>query len=109
MEEDAAILLWVWRKDGGQAMNEYLNLRNAIITQAIDDYRKAGRYMRKWEDKDRTYEQELKFRQAERMKKDVERFFRSDWAETLCGDVDPMMILRRLHGDERGVKKPVGA
>lgn len=90
-------------------MNEYLNLRNAIIKQAIDDYRKAVRYIRKWEGRCNTDKQEAAFRRAELTKEDVERFFRSKWAQDLCGDVDPMMILRRLQGDERGVKKPVGA
>jgi hypothetical protein len=85
-------------------MNEYLNLRNAIIKQAIDDYRKAGRYIRKWKGRCNTRQRELAFQRAELMKEEVERFFRGKWAQDLCGNVDPMMILRRLHGDERAAK-----
>lgn len=105
-------------------MNEYLNLRNAIIRQAVIDYQEATRYVRKWRHRPKNYDQEARYRHMERLLVEVDIFFRSDWAKTLCGEVDPMMIYEHIkaearvtkasaiHGgryDERAVERPIRA
>ena len=59
---------------------------------------------KQWKGRCNTRQRELAFQRAELMKEEVERFFRGKWAQDLCGNVDPMMILRRLQGDERAAK-----
>lgn len=63
----------------------YQNLVNAIIMQAVKDYRKALRMLRK----DPEHEKSLFW------KKDVERFFRSQWFEDLC-DLDGEVLIEQL-------------
>ena len=67
-------------------MNDpYENLANAIIVQAVKDYRAALR----------TLEQNPKYTPALQDKSEVERFFRSDWYGLLTS-VDGESLLRML-------------
>ncbi len=60
-------------------------LANAIILQAVKDYRDAKKKLRK----------RSKNEGAKLMIEDCERFFRSDWFGALTG-VDGEMLLKRL-------------
>ena len=67
-------------------MNDpYENLANAIIVQAVKDYRAALR----------TLERNPKYTPALQDKLEVERFFRSDWYGLLTS-VDGESLLRML-------------
>ena len=59
-------------------MNPYENLANAIVLQAVKDYRLSDD------------EAELA---------EIERFFRSDWFGVLT-DVDPEYLIRRLRKEK---------
>ena len=59
-------------------MNPYENLANAIVLQAVKDYR-------------------LTDDEAELV--EIERFFRSDWFGVLT-DVDPEYLIRRLRKEK---------
>ena len=59
-------------------MNPYENLANAIVLQAVKDYRLTDN------------EAELA---------EIERFFRSDWFGVLT-DVDPEYLIRRLRKEK---------
>ena len=63
----------------------YTGLASAIILQAVKDYRKASKTLKKnpkWED-------------ALKDKAEVERFFRSQWFAELTA-IDGRMLLRKL-------------
>jgi hypothetical protein len=67
-------------------MNDpYENLANAIVIQAVKDYRAALR----------TLERNPKYTPALQDKSEVERFFRSEWYKLLTS-VDGEMLLRML-------------
>ena len=66
-------------------MNRYENLANAIITQAVKDYRRAHRKLK--EEPDDT--------KALKTVDEVERFFRSGWFGRLTA-LDGNRILGRL-------------
>lgn len=67
-------------------MNDvYEKLANAIILQAVKDYRDALKRLRKHPRNDT----------ARATKEEVERFFRSDWYSALT-DVDPELLIRKL-------------
>ena len=72
----------------------YENLANAIILQAVMDYRHALRKLRKSSE-----DYQAKDRIAE-----VERFFRSRWYSLLT-DVDGEMILERLRKEVQHDKR----
>ncbi|MBQ5521514.1 MAG: hypothetical protein IIT86_01675 [Oscillospiraceae bacterium] len=63
---------------GGETLNPYENLANAIVLQAVKDYRLTDD------------EAELA---------EIERFFRSDWFGVLT-DVDPEYLFRRLRKEK---------
>ncbi len=68
-------------------MNEegvFRNLANAIVVQAVEDWRKL---CRKREPND-------KFT-------GLRQFFRSDWCALLCGRVDPLLILNALEHERK--------
>ena len=66
--------------------NCYTRLANAIIVQAAKDYAKALRRLKKFpHDKDAQY-----------VKKDCERFFRSGWFEVLT-DLDGEVLIQRMN------------
>lgn len=65
--------------------NPYTALANAIIEQAVDDYRNPNHYQ------ERTA---------------IKRFFLSEWL-TMLTDLDGKMIIRRLE-EERGAKNVKG-
>lgn len=66
-------------------IENYEKLANAIILQAVKDYRAAKKKLKKQPTK----------KDAEIMVKDTERFFRSDWFTALT-NVDGEVILRKL-------------
>ena len=67
----------------------YTNLANAIILAAAKDHRRALRRLKKYPwDKD-----------AESVRKDCERFFRSGWYKCLT-DVDGEMVIRKLREED---------
>ena len=59
-------------------MDPYQELANAIVLQAVKDYRMTD---------------------DERELKEIERFFRSDWFGVLT-DVDPEYLIRRLRKEK---------
>ena len=67
----------------------YEDLANAIILQAVKDYRTA-RKKAKYHPKNK---------EAKLMIEDCERFFRSDWFAALTS-VDGQMLLRKLKEEE---------
>lgn len=73
-------------------MDGYRELANGIILQAAEDYRKALRALGRNKD---SYA-------AEDIRKEVERFFRSDWFGMLT-DLDPERLIAGLR-EECGVR-----
>ena len=71
-------------------MDGYKNLANAIILQAVKDYRKVLRKLnRNSQNKD-----------AKRTVSEVEKFFRSDWYKTLTS-VDGELLIKKLREESR--------
>lgn len=66
-------------------IENYEKLANAIILQAVKDYRATRKKLKK----------QPRNKDAEIMINDTERFFRSDWFTALT-DVDGALILRKL-------------
>ena len=67
----------------------YENLANAIVMQAVKDYRMARHKLRK----------RPKNADAKVMLEDCERFFLSDWFETLT-NVNGESVLRKLQQED---------
>ena len=67
----------------------YENLANAIVLQAVKDWRSAVRKLKK----------RPRYDPAKQMRDDCERFFRSGWFEELTG-MDGSAILRKLKQEE---------
>lgn len=63
----------------------YEELANAIVLQAVKDWRKAVKTLKK----------RPRYAAAKQMKEECERFFRSEWFEELTS-VDGSVILRKL-------------
>jgi len=82
------------QSDTGHIDDAYTKLANAIIEQAVKDYRVALRTLKKKKDNEA----------AERVKRDVERFFRSKWFEVLTS-IDPKMLISKLKDEV--VVKPI--
>ena len=72
-------------------MNPYEDLANAIVLQAVSDYRNAIKRMR-------THPEEAT--SHKRRKKEVERFIRSDWFKELTS-LDPAILLEKLKEEAR--------
>lgn len=70
-------------------MNPYETLRNAIVLQAVKDWRSAVRKLQK----------RPRYEPAKQMRDDCERFFCSGWFEELTG-MDGSTILRKLKQEE---------
>lgn len=66
--------------------DEYTKLANAIVLQAVKDYRDALKRLAK-------HPHNIL---AQSAKQEVERFFRSDWFEVLTS-IDPEMLIRKLN------------
>ena len=67
-------------------MNDtYEKLSNAIVLQAVKDYRNALKRLKKHPQNEK----------ALNTKREVERFFRSDWYASLT-TVDPEMLITKL-------------
>ena len=73
------------RKRSGISSSGWRALADSIILQAVEDYRRLS-----WRRVKRPYDLELR-REITR----IERFFRSDWYETLTS-VDGGMLIRKL-------------
>jgi len=67
----------------------YENLTNAIVLQAVKDWRSAVRKLKK----------RPRYDPAKQMKDECERFFLSGWFEELTS-VDGSVILRKLKQEE---------
>lgn len=67
----------------------YENLANAIVMQAVKDYREARHKLRR----------RPKNADAQLMIEDCERFFQSEWFETLT-NVNGEVILKKLQQEE---------
>lgn len=63
----------------------YENLANAIVLQAVKDWRKAVKTLKK----------RPRYEAAKQIRDECERFFRSEWFEELTS-VDGSVILRKL-------------
>ena len=72
-------------------MDPYEDLANAIVLQAVSDYRYATKRMR-------THPEEAT--RHRRRKKEVERFIRSDWFGVLTS-LDPIILLEKLKEEGR--------
>ena len=72
-------------------MDAYEKLANAIILQAVKDYRGALRILKK-------HPESIS---AKSTRDEVERFFRSGWYQVLT-EVDGEMLIRRLQ-EEAGI------
>ena len=70
-------------------MDPYENLANAIVLQAVKDWRAARKKLKK----------RPKNEEAKLMVKDCEDFFRSDWFTALT-DVNGEVLLRKLQEEE---------
>ena len=68
----------------------YEALVQAIVLQAMEDYRRASRSLRRRPDREA----------ARLMIRDVERFFRSEWFTRIAG-LDGRTILEKLKGEEK--------
>jgi hypothetical protein len=66
----------------------YENLANAIILQAVKDYRGALKKL----------EKRPNYEPAKIMKNEVERFFRSDWYRELTS-VDGEILIKKLQAE----------
>ena len=71
-------------------MEPHEKLANAIVLQAVKDFRAARRKLRRKPQNE----------DAKRMIKDCERFFLSDWFVELT-DVDGRAVLRKLYEEEK--------
>ena len=67
------------------------DLANAIVLQAVEDYRKARKVLKKYPDN----------REANDMIRDTESFFRSDWFGVLT-EIDGEYLLRKLKEETEG-------
>lgn len=67
----------------------YENLADAIVLQAVKDWRKAVKTLKK----------RPRYEAAKQTREECERFFRSEWFEELTG-VDGSVILRKLKQEE---------
>ncbi len=65
--------------------DRYEDLANAIVLQAVKDYRDSSKRLKKYPNKDTDL-----FTIQE-----VEQFFRSDWYSTLT-TIDPEILIRKL-------------
>ena len=66
-------------------MDIFEELANAVILQAVKDYRQALRQLKRNPD----------YKKADIMKADCERFFQSEWFEYLT-KVDGLWLMRKL-------------
>ena len=66
-------------------LNPYGELANSIVLQAVKDYRDANKKLSRGRIN----------HEAERMKNECLRFFRSRWFATLTG-IEPEFLIRRL-------------
>lgn len=63
----------------------YADLANEIIMQSVRDYRKSLK----------TLKSDATDKQANKMKRDVERFFKSEWFKSLTS-ISPELIMERV-------------
>lgn len=70
----------------------YENLANAIILQAVKDYRDVLKKLKK----------RPSYEPAKIMKNEVERFFRSDWYRELTS-IDGNILIKKLKSEVREI------
>ena len=73
-------------------MNEWQELANAIVLQAVKDYKAARRTLRKTPDS----------KPAKAMIRECNRFFHGRWYEMLT-NIDPECLLRSVQGKVKAV------
>lgn len=73
-------------------MSEWQELGNAIVLQAVKDYKAAQRALRKKPDS----------KSAKAMIRECDQFFRSSWYEMLT-DIEPDCLLRNVRGKVKAV------
>lgn len=66
--------------------DKYDDLANAIVLQAVKDYRDALKKLKNYPNSN----------SMQHRKNEVERFFRSDWYSTLTS-IDPEMLIEKLN------------
>ena len=69
-------------------------LANAVVLQAVEDYRGALRTLRKFPDK----------REAQKKKRSIEAFFYSHWCKVLTG-VDMVTVSRTIRKEILGLER----
>lgn len=69
--------------------DQYENLANAVVLQAVKDWRSAVRTLKK----------RTRYDPARQMKEECESFFLSDWFGVLTS-VDGRLLLRKLREEE---------
>ena len=69
-------------------MDPYEELANAIVLQAVKDYREALKML----------VQHSYNKKARGVREDVERFFSSEWFSTLT-EIDPEMLIEKLNAE----------
>lgn len=69
-------------------------LANAVVLQAVEDYRGALRTLRKFPDK----------REAQKKKRSIEAFFYSHWCKVLTG-VDMVTVSRTIRQEILGLER----
>ena len=83
-----------------QADMRWIELCDAIVQQAVTDYKYARRDIARFNaNPPETQKQFKKLRDAQRTVKDVTVFFHGEWADLLCGNVDPLMIFKKVEAE----------
>ena len=70
-------------------------LAAAIVQQAVEDYRDAEKKLKNVPNFEREGDRQAFIGRLEKEKRDIVKFFRSEWYGVLC-DIDPNRILKLL-------------
>ena len=71
----------------------YRDFADAIVVQAVEDWRKAIVNLRRYRTGDKRHNAAL------RTLEDVSEFFKSKWGEMVCGEVPACDILEKLESE----------
>ena len=77
----------------------YAELANAIVIQAVEDWRKLCKYSGK------STNAKSMFHGKAASFDELRKFFKSGWCWLLCGKVEPCQILARLERELKNKKK----
>lgn len=89
-----------YRKEPGKNRNTNYEtgidaLAAAIVQQAVEDYREAEKRLKDVPPFEREGDRQAYIGRLEKEKRDIVKFFRSEWYGVLC-DIDPNRILKLL-------------